>query len=53
MPLAMCEHCRFRVGESEEWVKLSDRLYHMRCWDRMRQEGTPALGLPTRVTGGA
>ena len=43
MALAVCEHCRLDVGETEEWVKVTNRLYHLRCWSLLRWERRRSL----------
>jgi hypothetical protein len=31
----MCDYCKLPIG-GERWIKISDRLYHLRCWQRRR-----------------
>jgi len=34
MALAVCEHCRLDVGETEEWVKVTN--WSLMRWERRR-----------------
>lgn len=31
----ICVVCEKTVVSPEDWVKINDRLYHTRCWDRV------------------
>jgi hypothetical protein len=39
----ICERCRLQVGSYEDRIRLNDRVYHSRCWDRIEgQRSRPA-----------
>jgi hypothetical protein len=35
MSAPVCAHCKFPLG-NEPFLKIDERIYHQRCWDRAR-----------------
>jgi hypothetical protein len=37
MTWTVCHDCRFDIAPDEPFVKIGERVYHARCWERLRR----------------
>jgi hypothetical protein len=44
MARTVCDDCRFDIAPDEPFVKIGERVYHARCWERLWRQRERATG---------